>query len=170
MKVHHLILMGAIAGIATVATVPQFSFNRQLAQQAGIAQAATEADLAIYTDAAGIAIDGTDVVAYFTQSAPVPGSSEFSHEWGGATWLFSSAENRDLFASNPEAYSPQYGGHCAWAVAQGYSAPTEPDAWRIVDGKLYLNFNRGIQRRWERDIPGNISKGDAKWPSVSQNI
>ena len=169
MKVRYLMLMGAIAGLTTVGAVPQFGFNQHPAQQPGIAQAATSADLAIYTEG-GIAIDGTDPVAYFTDNAPVPGSSEFTYEWGGATWQFSSAENRDLFVSNPEAYAPQYGGHCAWAVAQGYIAPTEPDAWSIVDGKLYLNYNRSIQSRWERDIPGNIVKGDSNWPEVSQNI
>ena len=131
--------------------------------------AAVSANLAIYTED-GIAIDGTDPVAYFTENAPVPGSSEFTYEWGGATWQFSSADNRDLFASDPEAYAPQYGGHCAWAVAQGYSAPTVPDAWSIVDGKLYLNFDNSVQNRWERDIPGNIAKADSNWPEVSQTI
>ncbi|MGK7909870.1 MAG: YHS domain-containing (seleno)protein [Synechococcus sp.] len=131
--------------------------------------AAASADLAIYSEG-GIAIDGTDPVAYFTDNAPVPGSAELTYEWGGATWQFSTEENRDLFASNPEAYAPQYGGHCAWAVAQGYSAPTVPDAWSIVDGKLYLNFDSSVQNRWERDVPGNIAKADANWPEVSQTI
>ncbi len=131
--------------------------------------AAASADLAIYSEG-GIAIDGTDPVAYFTENAPVAGSADYTYEWGGATWQFSSAENRDLFASDPEAYAPQYGGHCAWAVAQGQSAPTDPDAWRIVDGKLYLNLNNNIQARWERDIPGNITKADANWPEVSETI
>ncbi|MEM9537863.1 MAG: YHS domain-containing (seleno)protein [Cyanobacteria bacterium P01_E01_bin.45] len=115
-------------------------------------------------------MDGTDPVAYFTDNAPVPGSSDYTYEWGGATWQFSSEENRDLFASDPEAYAPQYGGHCAWAVAQGYSAPTVPDAWSIVDGKLYLNFDSSVQSRWERDIPGNIANADSNWPEVSQTI
>ncbi|MEM6408993.1 MAG: YHS domain-containing (seleno)protein [Pseudomonadota bacterium] len=114
----------------------------------------------------GIAIDGTDAVAYFTQSAPVAGSSDITHEWNGVTWQFASAANRDAFAADPESYAPQYGGYCAWAVSQGYTAETSPDAWTIVDGKLYLNFNKRIRRRWERDIPGNIEAGDANWPGV----
>lgn len=114
----------------------------------------------------GVAVDGSDVVAYFTQGKPVAGSPEFAHDWNGVTWHFASAENRDAFAADPAAYAPQYGGYCAWAVSQGYTASTRPDAWKIVNGKLYLNFNRRIQRRWERDIPGNITSADANWPDV----
>jgi len=115
----------------------------------------------------GVAIRGADPVAYFTQGAYVPGSPEFTHSWSGATWHFASAENRNLFASNPAQYAPQYGGFCAWAVSQGYTAPVDPNAWKIVDSKLYLNYSQGIQRRWERDLPGNIAKGDANWPGVA---
>jgi len=114
----------------------------------------------------GVAIRGTDPVAYFQQSKPVPGNSQYIYEWMNATWQFASAKNRDLFASNPEKYAPQYGGFCSWAVSQGYTAPTEPDAWKIVDGKLYLNFNRKVQKSWEKDIPGNIAKADRNWPGV----
>lgn len=114
----------------------------------------------------GIAVDGSDVVAYFTESQPTAGSAEHAYDWNGVTWLFSSAENRDVFAADPTAYAPQFGGYCAWAVAEGYTAPTTPEAWRIVDGKLYLNFSRRIQRRWERDIPGNIARAEANWPGV----
>lgn len=114
----------------------------------------------------GIAIDGSDTVAYFAGNGPVAGSSEFSTQWRGATWLFSSAENLATFEANPEAYAPQYGGYCAWAAAQGYIAPTHPNAWSIYEGKLYLNANRNIRRRWERDIPGFISQADANWPGI----
>ena len=114
----------------------------------------------------GIAIRGADPVAYFTQGEAVIGSSEFEHEWNGTTWRFASAEHRDLFASNPEDYAPQYGGYCAWAVSQGVTAPVEPDAWRIVDGKLYLNYDQRIQQRWEQDVEGNIARADENWPGV----
>lgn len=114
----------------------------------------------------GIAVDGSDVVAYFTQGMPVTGSADFAYDWMGATWLFSSAENRDVFAATPEAYAPQFGGYCAYAVSQGYTAPTIPEAWRIVDGKLYLNFSLRAQELWLQDVPGNIAKGNANWPAV----
>ena len=120
----------------------------------------------VYQSFLGTAIDGTDPVAYFTEGRPVEGSSDFKHEWNGATWRFKNAENRDLFAANPEKYAPQYGGYCAWAVSQGYTASTDPEAWKIVDGKLYLNYSKDVQATWERDVPGNISKADGNWPKV----
>jgi len=114
----------------------------------------------------GIAIDGTDAVAYFTAGQPVAGEPSITHDWNGARWQFSTAANRDAFAADPEAYAPQYGGYCAWAVSEGYTASTVPHAWKIVDGRLYLNFSRSIQRRWERDIPARIAAADANWPTV----
>lgn len=130
------------------------------------ASAAETSTIRYFEDDRGLAIRGADPVAYFTQGGPVAGSAEFAYTWNNATWQFASAENRDLFAANPEQYAPQYGGFCAWAVSQGYTASTDPNAWRIVDGKLYLNYNQGVQRRWERDIPGNINKANANWPGV----
>ena len=121
---------------------------------------------AVYVQDA-VAIAGADPVAYFTEGAYVPGSAEFTHEWSGATWQFASAENRDAFASDPAQYAPQYGGFCAWAVSQGYTAAVDPEAWRIVDDKLYLNYDKNIQARWEQDVPGNIAKADANWPDVA---
>lgn len=114
----------------------------------------------------GIAVDGSDVVAYFTQGAPIQGSPEFSYDWNGVIWYFANVANRDAFAADPAAFAPQYGGYCAWAVSEGYTASTVPEAWRIVDGKLYLNFSRRIQGRWERDIPTRIKAADANWPAV----
>ena len=114
----------------------------------------------------GVAVGGYDPVAYFTQNKPVKGDSSITSEFKGATWRFASAENRDRFLANPAKYMPQFGGYCSWAVAEGYTAKGEPDVWKIVDGKLYLNFSRGVQRRWERDIPGNISRGNSNWPNV----
>ena len=115
----------------------------------------------------GVAIKGTDPVAYFTQGRPVAGSSSFTYSWNGATWRFSSAANRDKFAANPTAYAPQYGGYCAWAISQGYTADIDPSAWKIVNGKLYLNANKSIQRRWEGNQSTFISQANQKWPSIS---
>ncbi|MEM1076773.1 MAG: YHS domain-containing (seleno)protein [Pseudomonadota bacterium] len=112
----------------------------------------------------GVAVDGSDVVAYFERGGPVAGRADTTHDWKGVTWRFSSDANRAAFVANPDAYAPQYGGFCAYAVSRGYTASTVPEAWRIVDGKLYLNYSRRIQRKWERDIPGNIKAGNANWP------
>lgn len=125
----------------------------------------TDEPAAVFTEG-NIAIRGADPVAYFTQGAYVAGSSEYTYDWGGATWKFANREHRDLFASNPGQYAPQYGGFCAWAVSQGYTAPVDPNAWDIVDGKLYLNFNASIQRRWRRDIAGHVANANQNWPGV----
>jgi hypothetical protein len=115
----------------------------------------------------GLAIEGYDPVAYFNEAAPRRGEPHIATQWDGARWQFATTANRDLFVANPDAYAPQYGGYCAWAVSQGYTAPIDPDAWRVVDGKLYLNASRSIQRRWEADIPGFITLADAAWPGLS---
>jgi len=114
------------------------------------------------------AIRGHDPVAYFDQKGPVKGSKQFTHPWNGATWHFATAENRDRFAAAPQKYAPQYGGYCAYAVAQGYTADIDPAAWSVVDGKLYLNYSLSVRERWRKDIPGYIRKGDANWPAVLQ--
>ena len=114
----------------------------------------------------GIAISGYDPVAYFTDGKPVRGSPGHALMWRGATWHFASAAAMEAFEMDPHAYAPQYGGYCAWAVSQGYTAAGNPRNWRIVDGKLYLNYNSEIQQRWERDIPGFIRSGDSNWPQV----
>ena len=112
------------------------------------------------------AIRGYDAVAYHMEEKPVKGSEAFSTEWNGATWLFTSEKNRDLFAANPERWAPKYGGYCAWAVANNYTASIDPQAWSIVNDSLYLNFSKRVRKRWNKDIPGNIQRGDANWPGV----
>ncbi|MDF1748525.1 MAG: YHS domain-containing (seleno)protein [Alphaproteobacteria bacterium] len=118
----------------------------------------------------GIAIEGTDPVAYFTEGKPVEGSRDFSYDWKGATWRFSSAENLEAFKADPEAYAPQYGGYCAWAVSQGYTAKIDPEAFRIEDGKLYLNYSKGVQERWMGDVSGNIAAADRNWPDIKKGL
>ena len=114
----------------------------------------------------GAAIRGYDPVAYFTEGKPVKGKAEFTHQWKGATWRFASAANRDAFAAAPERYAPQYGGYCAYGVANGYTISTVPEAWSIVEGKLYLNYSLGVRADWLKDIPGHIRKADANWPKA----
>jgi YHS domain-containing protein len=118
----------------------------------------------------GTAIEGYDPVAYFEEGKPVEGDSDHAYEWMGATWYFASAENRDRFAADPEKYAPQYGGYCAWAVANGYTAKIDPQAWAVVDDKLYLNYSLDVQQQWRQDVPGNISKADANWPGIRDEL
>jgi YHS domain-containing protein len=123
----------------------------------------------VYTGTfSSLAVSGYDPVAYFTSGKPVEGRSNFEFEWNGATWRFASARNLAAFKASPESFAPQYGGYCAWAVAEGYTASSDPNAWRIVGKKLYLNYSAGVQRQWLEDIPGNIAKGDTNWPRVLQ--
>ena len=128
-----------------------------------------------YVDATGYAASGHDVVAYFdlaqspvgtAQMPAVPGDTAFTADYNGATFAFSSAANRDRFAADPAAFAPQYDGHCAYGVAKGGKVPGNPDLWRIVDGKLYLNITQNVVGFWEEDIPGNISRAEGNWPGL----
>jgi YHS domain-containing protein len=112
------------------------------------------------------AVGGYDPVAYFKEGKPVAGKSDITWTWKGASWRFASAENREAFRQKPEAYAPAYGGYCAWAVSQGYTAKGDPKYWKIVDGRLYLNYDAGVQKNWEKDIPGHLSRADRNWPKV----
>jgi YHS domain-containing protein len=132
---------------------------------AGCATPAVAQKPEIYADRAG-ALRGYDPVAYFIESRPLRGSENLTYQWKGATWRFASAENRERFAAAPEKYAPQYGGYCAYAVANNATASTDPQAWSVVDGKLYLNYSLRVRKTWEQDIPGNIRKADANWPAV----
>jgi len=114
----------------------------------------------------GVAIRGADTVAYFTEGKPMQGLDDFTTEWNGATWKFASQKHLDLFVTNPEKYAPQYGGYCAYGVAKDNLVKIEPENWAIVDGKLYLNFNDGLQKKWEGDIKGYVSEANKKYQSL----
>ena len=131
------------------------------------AQPAASAVKPVNQDFFGTAVEGVDVVAYFTERRAVLGSDRHTFRWKGATWRFASQEHRDLFAAAPERYAPQYGGYCAYAVAKGGTAGIDPEAWSIVRGKLYLNLSPEIQERWLEDVPGYIERADARWPALS---
>ncbi|MFO6447193.1 YHS domain-containing (seleno)protein [Erythrobacter sp. NE805] len=127
------------------------------------------ADGGIYvgTEGGTIAVSGYDPVSYFRGTGrPVRGSGKHKIVWKGAEWHFASAENAAAFKANPAAFAPQYGGHCAWAIAQGYLAPGDPTAYDIVDGKLYLNYDQSIRTKWRRNIAGFIAKGGPNWAKV----
>jgi hypothetical protein len=117
-------------------------------------------------NADGVAIHGYDPVAYFTAGAPTKGSNTFTATWQGATFQFVSAANRDAFVAKPDAYAPQYGGYCAMGMVGGAKFDVDPSAWRVENGRLYLNKDPRTQRSWLRDVPGHIVKADAKWPTV----
>ncbi|MCE8508173.1 hypothetical protein KBY28_06900 [Ruegeria pomeroyi] len=128
-----------------------------------------------YLDGTGYAVSGYDVVAYRgltqvpvgqTQPEAVKGRADITAEWNGSTWAFASAENRDRFLANPAYYAPQYDGHCAYGVSKGGKVPGNPNLWRIVDDKLYLNITKNVVGFWEEDIAGNINKAQGNWPGI----
>jgi YHS domain-containing protein len=119
-------------------------------------------------DAQGVAIHGYDPVAYFADGKPVKGSAEFSHKVGDATYYFASARHRDRFAKAPEKYAPQFGGYCAMGTAMGKKLDVDPQAWRIVDGKLYLNLDKDVQKKWLSDVPGHLKQANAKWAEIRE--
>ncbi len=129
--------------------------------------AALAKDPPVYTGLfSSVAVSGYDPVAYFTAQKPVKGDPKISTQYQGAEWHFSSAENREKFLAAPERYAPQYGGYCAWAAAQGYTASADPARWKIVGDKLYLNYDADVQKKWEASIPEFIQKADKNWPKI----
>lgn len=131
-----------------------------------LAPANAQRPLHVNADASGLAIYGYDPVAYFTDGKPTEGRAEFTAMHDGARWRFATASHRDRFLADPAAYAPQYGGFCAFGVAGDYKVKVDPTAWRIVDGRLYLNYDARVQRRWVADIPGYIAKAAANWPGL----
>lgn len=110
-----------------------------------------------------VALEGYDAVEYFTQGAPVKGKKSHRFEWKQATWLFSSEANRDLFASNPQSYAPQYGGYCSNQMSLGNLSDIDPEVWRIIDNKLYLFGHDAGRIRWKQKTEQRISDADNHW-------
>lgn len=137
-----------------------------LATVSAAVPAASKPAAAVYVASDGLAARGYDVTAYFTQGKAVRGSAKHELMLRGATWRFASAEAQARFQADPAAYAPQFGGYCAWAVSQGYIASGDPDQWKIVNGKLYLNFNARAKELWEADQADAIKRGHANWPGV----
>ncbi|WJH38799.1 tat pathway signal sequence domain protein (plasmid) [Aliirhizobium terrae] len=117
----------------------------------------------------GVAINGYDPVAYFTERKPIKGNPEFVASHKGSNFHFSSQGHRDAFIRSPERYTPQYGGYCAYGLARGYKATTQPQAFTIVDDKLYLNYSDEVMATWRSDTAGYIKKADANWPGVKDD-
>ncbi len=120
----------------------------------------------VNVDAAGVTLKGYDPVAYFTEGTPTPGDPSFTAEHDGATYRFATAANRDAFVADPAAYVPAYGGFCAMAMSLGYKVDIDPNAWKIVDNRLYVQANERAKWVWETDAAGNIAKANGFWPKV----
>jgi YHS domain-containing protein len=121
---------------------------------------------AVNVDAKGVGMKGYDPVAYFTAGAPTAGKAEFTSKHDGVTYQFATAANRDAFKAAPTKYAPQFGGFCAMGVALEKKLDGDPAAWTIADGKLYLNVNKDVEKKYREDVTGNNKKADANWPQL----
>lgn len=127
------------------------------------AACSTVESVGLNIDASGSALRGYDAVAYFAVDKAVKGDPKFEYVWNGAKWFFSSEENMKKFEADPEAYAPQFGGYCSYAVSEGYTADGDPEAWKVVDGKLYLNYNQEVKQTWEQKEAERIENGRKNW-------
>ena len=123
----------------------------------------------VNTDASQLALEGYDAVAYFTDGQPTRGDAKYTATFNGARYQFASQDNLTAFEADPAAYTPQFGGFCAMGTSFGEKVNGDPTAWKIVDGKLYLNYNAKVAKRWEEDISGNIGRAEEYWPKVKNN-
>lgn len=171
-------MKNTVLAIALLATIPAACTAEPAPQADTTDIAATDiADVSddirapVFTGPAGsqnIAVSGYDTVSYFTgDGTPVEGSADHRVRYNGVEYRFASAENAATFQAEPAKYAPQYGGHCAWAASRGKLASGDPTLYKIVDGKLYLNFNQQVQDTWNADIPGFIEKADKEFPKIS---
>ena len=140
----------------------------RFALAAVLATTAINARAGAFIETNGVAIDGFDPVAYMSEKKAIKGSADFTHVFKGSVFRFKSAENRDVFSRNPQKFAPQYDGYCAFGVSRGYKAVTSPDAFTVVDGKLYLNYNNEVKTMWSKDVPGLIDKADSNWATVEK--
>lgn len=147
----------AVSATAVLATPPARAYDESSAS-------------AVNVDAGSLALKGHDPVAYFTASAPTLGKARFTAQHLGATYRFASAANRDAFVANPAKYAPAYGGFCAMGVALEKKLDVDPRAWRVVDGRLYLNVNKDVQKRWLDDVPGNLANAERNWPRLKDRV
>ena len=144
-------VLAAMLATAVVAAIPNLALAKKAMIYTGLVK--------------GVGAGGYDVVSY-TTGKPQMGDAKFVAEHEGAKWFFASAENMKTFQAAPEKYAPAYGGYCAYAVSQGYTAKGDPEHWSIVGGKLYLNYNASVQSTWKEDTAGYIAQGNANWPKV----
>lgn len=116
----------------------------------------------------GVAVNGFDIVAYHVEMKTVKGDANYSHNWNNVIWYFSSKSNRNAFKNSPERYAPQYGGFCAYAASKGSLAPTDPHAWTIHKGKLYLNYSISVRKTWKNNIDQHIERADKNWTQLKK--
>lgn len=129
-------------------------------------ESALAAEPPVFVDRDGLAIRGYDPVGYFEEARPVRGLEQWNIQWRGAVWRFSSQEHLDAFRADPERYAPEYGGFCAYAMSLGRRAAIDPEAWDVVDGRLFLNYSLGVRRDWLKNRDERIERADRNWAQM----
>lgn len=122
----------------------------------------------VFSNTDGVAIKGYDPVAYFTSGKAMQGKDQFSYEWSGTKWKFDSQANLDMFKADPKRYAPQFGGFCAYGCSENHKSPTDPNAFTIVNNKLYLNYNLKVKEMWIKDTTTRIVSANTYWNSLKQ--
>jgi YHS domain-containing protein len=133
-----------------------------------VALAATADRNYVNVDRHGLALQGYDPVAYFTEKRPIKGDPNITAAYEGATYRFSSPQNKEMFEKDPARYAPQFGGFCAYAVSINTTASIDPALWEIVDGRLILQNSKRAWDKWHKDPSGNLQKADANWPRLAR--
>jgi YHS domain-containing protein len=155
-----------------IRTLPALTCILAVGAMPAIAVSAVSAEPAIAAkvnvDAAQVALEGSDPVALFTTSAILPGKPDLTATHAGATYRFSSPENRTAFQADPGKYAPQFGGFCAFGVSKGKLFPVELQTWQIVNGKLYLNKNLEVKAKMNADLAGVLAKAEQEWVTLTK--
>ncbi|MEQ3671774.1 YHS domain-containing (seleno)protein [Pseudophaeobacter sp.] len=138
-----------------------------VALSVAMATSALAAGVELNASSTGLAMQGYDPVAYFTDGAPAKGSYKITTVFNDATYRFASEEHKAQFEANPEAYLPAYGGYCAFGAAMGFKFDGDPTYWKIVDNTLYLNLSKDTQERWEGNIPGFVQDANGHWANIA---
>ena len=131
------------------------------------AETAAESGGPLNVDEQGRAIRGYDAVAYHADGTAVAGDPSFTHNWSGADWLFSTAENRDLFAQDPEKYAPNNGGYCTFGVVLKKKLDVDPDVFMVEQDELFLFLNPEVKEKFVADQQGNLALVAAQWPEIA---
>ncbi len=131
----------------------------------GLVSHATAANPTVNVNAQGTALEGNDPVAFFADKKAESGNPTFSSEYNGAKYLFASEEHKQAFDAEPDKYAPKYGGFCAFGVSVGKKLPVQINTWQVVDDHLYLNYNKDVEKKFKKDVPGNIAKAEKNWPA-----
>ena len=114
----------------------------------------------------GMAIQGYDPVAFFTDHKPVKGSPQFQSDYRGAKYYFASADHKAAFDKTPAPYEPQFGGYCAYGASRGKTVPVKIEAWQILDGRLLMQYDLDVKDKFNQDSEGNLKKADQNWPGL----